>query len=574
MSTVQFISDRGLPRLCTCVDCRHAGDDDAFDATMTHGRLRLSSLVKHARAHVDPVRLNHAIYSAAQYAEAYAMGPIHGNPRTMLRSIWATGAVSMTPRSSASNGDDVDRDNGVEVANHSDDGDTHHNHNIDRDGTPVQPWTAFDECVRDGATQVEYVRSTLSRVRWCGVGEGRHVVVFFLGNLVGINNSDHRDHRNDRNNGHNNGRNSDRSNDRNNGHNNSHNSDPVDGSQCAGSLYETSIVEAFLRLQREAREHGDALVWIMGNHDVGNTQSHAVYGCREHTSAPKTVCSQGDPSRHKESRRRWMLQVLLEADALAMAAYDYPHTDPNGILQARRVVLCHSGVSRMFLDTVQSCFDNDPVYSRQGTIVPNVRDAHRHEPRAPTARDSYRAAIDARHLIVYINECYQDMIRVGRPTRGVLAPEHGVHGVTDLTWCGHACAGNELECKRRQSTEAASHCVHTWSPCHVLPRLNAHAVVCTRRTFDSVVSRKETVPVSRAGPCVVDSRRSNVSHTMPVAHHQCHTSLYAVELTTMGRRASHEPVAARLHEGSCYFVGANTLRLSTPRLDATLGQNS
>jgi hypothetical protein len=99
---------------------------------------------------------------------------------------------------------------------------------------------------------------------------------------------------------------------------------------------EYPIVECILRLQKEAALEKGRIVWVLGNHDVGNVWNSTR--CRRHT--PVEFCDTTNTQRYSETRSTWVRNALLSAHAVAVCTLD-------------NVLLCHGGISKVFVTQLQ-----------------------------------------------------------------------------------------------------------------------------------------------------------------------------------------------------------------------------
>ena len=359
-------STPSVPDPCRCTECLDAVGDSGWSP--------------HGRRAVYVERVRRAIHTSCDYREAYVIGDIHGDPRALLRCLWATGTIRSRSNNAGSS-----------------------------------PWRALDGCL--GPSDRGPVDGVLGHISWHRrTKDGVSRVVFLLGDLV---------------------------------------DDTRDGAvvPCLAGGYEKSIVATVLRLQREARTVGDALVWVLGNHDIANTQHRSLVPCRKYTSDVRTNCSRTNPDQHSSARIGWMRSSLVDSGAVAIATYDHP-----GLCGLRhRVVMCHGGLSSRFVDRAVDRHALDPAYAgrHQAVAVPTPG-PHTDE------------------LLLYINDRYDELVRSGgAPEQGLLSVCEGLHGTCDVSWCRPGVPGNVVR------TDGSP-----WCPCKALPALGAQTVVCGHSPVD------------------------------------------------------------------------------------------
>jgi hypothetical protein len=98
---------------------------------------------------------------------------------------------------------------------------------------------------------------------------------------------------------------------------------------------ERPIVETLLRLQGEARENGGDIVWVLGNHDLGNV----IGSIACHTYASLDQCDPHDSTRFGSQRVQWVREHLLHMGAVVLCMID-------------DVLICHGGLSPEFLTSL------------------------------------------------------------------------------------------------------------------------------------------------------------------------------------------------------------------------------
>jgi hypothetical protein len=108
---------------------------------------------------------------------------------------------------------------------------------------------------------------------------------------------------------------------------------------------ERPIVETLSRLQREARENGGDIVWVLGNHDVGNVLPSIA--C--HSYAALDQCDPVDSSLFSMDRSGWVRAYLLQMGAVALCMVD-------------DVLVCHGGLSEHFLRELGTAADTPPIH--------------------------------------------------------------------------------------------------------------------------------------------------------------------------------------------------------------------
>ena len=105
---------------------------------------------------------------------------------------------------------------------------------------------------------------------------------------------------------------------------------------------ERILVDTLGRLQREARTAGGDLVWVMGNHDIGNVLN--TVHCSTYTSLDQ--CCPDNPLRFKAERTQWVQAALADMGAVAL----YVHDD---------LLFCHGGLHTAFMSVLRDYNDGE-----------------------------------------------------------------------------------------------------------------------------------------------------------------------------------------------------------------------
>ena len=97
---------------------------------------------------------------------------------------------------------------------------------------------------------------------------------------------------------------------------------------------ERHIVNTLQRLQKEAAQQGGKIVWILGNHDVGNVLNDI--NCSHYTSLDQCY-PPPNTKFFKADRTLWIKEAIIAMNAVVMCVID-------------DMLVCHGGLSPQFIE--------------------------------------------------------------------------------------------------------------------------------------------------------------------------------------------------------------------------------